>query len=62
MIGNIGFPELIIILAIALLLFGAGKLPEVGRGVGNALREFKKAIMGSEDTDSHSRRGPKLPR
>ena len=42
MIGNIGVPELIIILAIALLVFGPRKLPEVGRSIGRALREFRK--------------------
>jgi len=40
---NIGPAELILILAIALIVFGPKKLPEIGRGVGNALREFNKA-------------------
>jgi TatA/E family protein of Tat protein translocase len=42
MFGNIGFPELLIIMAIALLIFGPKKLPEVGRSIGRALREFRK--------------------
>ena len=42
MFGNIGFPELLAILAIALLVFGPKKLPEVGRSLGKALREFRK--------------------
>ncbi|MCK4430783.1 MAG: TatA/E family twin arginine-targeting protein translocase [Candidatus Aminicenantes bacterium] len=42
MFGNIGFPELLIILVIALLIFGPKKLPEVGRSLGKALREFRK--------------------
>ncbi|MBS3819591.1 TatA/E family twin arginine-targeting protein translocase [bacterium] len=42
MFGNIGFPELIIIMAIALLIFGPKKLPEVGKSIGKALREFRK--------------------
>ncbi len=42
MFGNIGFPELLIILVIALLVFGPKKLPEVGRSVGKALREFRR--------------------
>jgi len=42
MFGNIGFPELLIILSIALLIFGPKKLPEVGRSIGRALREFRK--------------------
>ncbi|MDI6845629.1 MAG: TatA/E family twin arginine-targeting protein translocase [Candidatus Saccharicenans sp.] len=43
MFGSIGLPELIIILIIALLVFGPKKLPEVGKSVGRAIREFKKA-------------------
>lgn len=40
---NIGFPELLIILAIALIVFGPHKLPELARAFGRAMREFKKA-------------------
>jgi TatA/E family protein of Tat protein translocase len=40
---NIGAPELIIILVIALLILGPGKLPEVGASIGKSLREFRKA-------------------
>lgn len=43
MFGNIGFPELLIILAIALLVFGPKKLPEVSRSIGKAVREFRRA-------------------
>jgi TatA/E family protein of Tat protein translocase len=42
MFGSIGFPELLVILSIALLVFGPKKLPEVGRSIGKALREFRK--------------------
>jgi len=42
MFGNIGFPELLIILAIALLIFGPKKLPEVGKSIGKAVREFRR--------------------
>jgi sec-independent protein translocase protein TatA len=40
---NIGAPELIIILVIALLILGPGKLPEVGASIGKSIREFRKA-------------------
>ena len=40
---NLGFPELILIFVIALVVFGPGKLPEIGRAVGKGLSEFKKA-------------------
>jgi sec-independent protein translocase protein TatA len=38
---GIGIPELIIVLVLALVVFGAGKLPEIGRGLGKAIKEFK---------------------
>jgi len=42
MFGNIGFPELLFILVIALLVFGPKKLPEVGKSIGRAVREFRR--------------------
>ena len=41
--GSIGMPELIIILVIALVVFGAGKLPQIGENMGKAIRNFKSA-------------------
>lgn len=55
MLGNIGIPTLILILVLALLLFGPNKLPELGRAFGRTLREFKqgaKEIMEDEDNGS----------
>ncbi|WP_040742357.1 twin-arginine translocase TatA/TatE family subunit [Paenibacillus ginsengihumi] len=46
MLGNIGFSEILLILLIALLLFGPSKLPELGRALGRTLREFKEASSG----------------
>jgi sec-independent protein translocase protein TatA len=43
MFGSIGLQEILLILLIALLLFGARRLPEIGRGLGKGIREFKKA-------------------
>jgi len=42
MFGNIGFPELLIILAIALLIFGPKRLPEISKSIGRAVREFRR--------------------
>ncbi len=47
---NIGAPELIIILVIALLILGPGKLPEVGASIGKSIREFRKASSDVSDT------------
>jgi sec-independent protein translocase protein TatA len=49
MLSNIGFPGLILILILALIIFGPSKLPEVGRAFGKTLREFKSATKGLAD-------------
>ena len=41
--GRIGLPEMLIILAIVIVVFGASRLPELGRGIGKAIRNFKDA-------------------
>lgn len=43
---GIGVPELLIILVIGLIVFGPGKLPEIGRGLGKTIREFRKVSSG----------------
>ncbi|MCW3016239.1 MAG: twin-arginine translocation protein TatA/E family subunit [Solirubrobacterales bacterium] len=52
---NIGPMELIIVLAIALIVLGPKKLPEVGRSVGKGMREFKDAVSGGSDDDRDER-------
>jgi sec-independent protein translocase protein TatA len=44
MFGSLGFTELILILFIVLIIFGAGKLPQLGEGVGKAIKGFKKSV------------------
>ena len=46
--GPLGWPEIIIILVVLLLLFGAKRLPEMGRSLGRGMREFKDAVTTSE--------------
>jgi len=48
MFGNLGMPELLIVLVIVVLLFGTRKLPELGKGVGSAIRNFKASMRESE--------------
>lgn len=50
-IANIGIPGLILILVIALVIFGPNKLPELGKAAGSTLREFKSATKGLMDED-----------
>jgi sec-independent protein translocase protein TatA len=49
--GPIGFPELIIILVLALIVLGPKKLPDAGRSIGKGMREFKNAIGGESHDD-----------
>ncbi len=58
LIGGLGTTELLIILAIVILVFGAGKLPQLGAGLGEGIRNFRKSmrsITGSESEASSSR-------
>jgi sec-independent protein translocase protein TatA len=46
--GNIGWPELVLLFVVALLLFGAKRLPEIGRSLGQAIKSFKDAVKGEQ--------------
>jgi sec-independent protein translocase protein TatA len=48
MFGNIGWSELVIILVVVLLLFGAKRLPEIGAAMGKGIRDFKKSLSDTE--------------
>ncbi len=52
MIGKLGLPELLVLLAIVFFLFGAKSLPEIGKGIGEGIKNFKKAVA-KEEKDSH---------
>jgi sec-independent protein translocase protein TatA len=47
---SIGLQELLVILAIAVLLFGGSKIPEVAKGIGEGIRNFKQALKGDDPT------------
>lgn len=49
--GSIGAPELIIVLIVVMLVFGVGKLPEVGAGLGRGIREFKQNVTGKNNDE-----------
>ncbi len=50
--GRLGIPELLIILFIIILIFGANRLPDIGRGIGKAIKNFKEADR--EQPEKHS--------
>lgn len=53
MFGSLGMPELLLLFAILILVFGASKLPEVGRGLGQGIQNFKKSLKsGPTDEDA----------
>jgi sec-independent protein translocase protein TatA len=51
MLGGLGMPELMVILVIVLIIFGANKLPQIGEGLGKGIRNFKKNISSKEEID-----------
>jgi len=60
MFGGLGVPELLIILVIVLLIFGAGKLPQIGGNLGKAIRNFKGGIKEDENKVESSGEKEKL--
>jgi sec-independent protein translocase protein TatA len=48
-VGNLGFTEILIILLVVLLLFGAKRLPEVGASIGKGIREFKRSLSDTQE-------------
>jgi len=49
MFGSLGFGEILLILLIVVLIFGTSRIPELGRGLGEGIRNFKKSVRGDED-------------
>lgn len=57
MLSSIGLPELLVILVIVFIIFGAGKLPGVGRALGESVREFKKATSEPSQDKANAKSG-----
>jgi sec-independent protein translocase protein TatA len=55
-VPEIGIAGLIVILIVALLVFGPKRLPEIGRSLGRGMREFKESVTGDKDRDEERRR------
>ena len=49
MFGSLGLPELLVILLIVIIIFGAGKLPQLGKGLGEGLRNFRDSMKAGEE-------------
>ena len=60
MIGGLGMPELIIILVIILIIFGAGKLPEIGAGLGKGIQNFRKSSREDKVEDDKKEETKKI--
>jgi sec-independent protein translocase protein TatA len=58
MLGNIGPLEIIVVLIIALVVFGPKRLPELGRSLGRGIREFRGSVSGDSDSDDDERPAP----
>ena len=58
MLGNIGPLEIIVVLIIALIVFGPKRLPELGRSLGRGIREFRGSVTGDRDDDEDEQPAP----
>lgn len=61
-IAGLGPWELVIILAIVLVVFGAGKLPQIGGSLGQAIKNFKKGVKGEDGDKGPDRDSPRTPK
>jgi sec-independent protein translocase protein TatA len=54
--GNIGLPEILIIAVVALLLFGAGRIADIGKGLGQGIKNFKQGIKEADEIDNKKKK------
>ena len=57
--GSIGIPELLLVFVILLLIFGGKKIPELARGLGSGIRNFKDALHGGTESEGEKKDKPK---
>jgi len=59
MFGSLGMPELLVILVIVILIFGVNKIPQLGKGLGEGIKNFKSAMKeASKDPESSEKKAP----
>ena len=58
MLGSVGAPELIVIVLIALLLFGAGRIADIGKGLGQGIKNFKSGLKDADSDDAPKKLPP----
>jgi sec-independent protein translocase protein TatA len=51
MFGSLGLPEILLILFIVVLVFGTSRIPELGRGLGEGIKNFRKAVKGQDEEE-----------
>jgi sec-independent protein translocase protein TatA len=61
-VPNLGLPELLVILVIVILVFGAGKIPQLGKGLGEGIKNFKDAMRQGESPDDKKDDGSTKPK
>ena len=59
---GLGIGELVVILVIVMIIFGAGKLPEIGEGLGRGVRNFRKAMKAPDEIDITPKKDDEQPR
>jgi sec-independent protein translocase protein TatA len=56
MFGSLGLPELLVILLIVIIIFGANKLPQLGKGIGQGLKNFKDSVKGEDPPQDNNKK------
>lgn len=59
--GGLGMPELFVVFLIVIVLFGASRLPQIGKGLGEGIKNFKKGLKGDETPDQLEEKTPPRP-